>query len=151
MLQNLLRSSGTFSPVPTYNTHTIIHKPHQSLCLRKPVAQLLVGQLNLVKRCTNQEIQAWHRKNGIESKTILARCGGIHHTHSSDADANAVTTRGVTRKRQQLLQQEQNEKKRSSPQQTKRKSTKLSQPVKLYGIEDIDLIDHKMPRRMDYK
>lgn len=120
--------------------------------LRQPVAQLIVGQLSGVKYCMNQEITVWYRKNGIESKTILARCGERHHTHSSEehsVEANAVTTRGATRKHQQLLQQEQNEKNRSLPQQKKRKLTQLSQPVKLCGIEEMDYRLHNtMPNEL---
>lgn len=122
--------------------HTLYYIGLVDICvLRKPLAQILIVQLKGVKRCTNQEIKAWQRWNGLESRIIFTLRGNKIHTHSSDIDsieANVVTTRGATRKHQQRLQQEQNERITSSPQNTRETSSKFSQPVKFSGIEEMD-------------
>lgn len=122
--------------------HTLYYIGLVDICvLRKPLAQILIVQLKGVKRCTNQEIKAWQRWNGLESMIIFTLRGNKIHTHSSDIDsieANVVTTRGATRKHQQRLQQEQNERITSSPQNTRETSSKFSQPVKFSGIEEMD-------------
>ncbi|BFZ03093.1 hypothetical protein BsWGS_06132 [Bradybaena similaris] len=68
--------------------------------LRKPMCDLIVGQLVGVKKCTNQEINAWHKRNSIHDATIITKCGGRRHTHTTKSDvdiANIVTTRRLQR------------------------------------------------------
>lgn len=76
------------------------------LCeLRKPTADIVVGQLSGVKRCTHLEI-AWYKKNGITSGTILARCSDKQITHSppsQDYEAHAVTIQGEQYQHDQRL------------------------------------------------
>lgn len=81
------------------------------LCsMRKTVCQLIVGQLKGIKKRTNQEIQYWYRKHGIDPKVILARCGGRQHAFTTDDQnevANVVTTSGEKRQRLKRLRHEQ--------------------------------------------
>lgn len=77
------------------------------LCsIRKPISQLIIGQLTGNKRCINQQIQAWWRKNGLQSNTVIAQCDGRQQTHSTNTEmevANTIMTRSATCKHLQSL------------------------------------------------
>lgn len=78
--------------------------------LRKPICDLIIRQLRGIKKCTNQKIKAWYKRNGIDDTTNITRCGGRQNTHTTKSYvelANVIRTRSATRKYQEMLSREQ--------------------------------------------
>lgn len=102
----------SFSSVKMHNTMPYYTGILELCVLRKPVSQLLVGQLKRIRNCSNQEIQQWYRRHNTDPTMIIAKCRRRQDTlipNEQTVQANVVTTRSERRKYLKGLQKEQEE------------------------------------------
>lgn len=58
----------------------VYYSGYAAMCsLRRPIGDVIMGQLKEVKKCTSGEIQAWYHKQGINANAVTTWAEGKRH------------------------------------------------------------------------